>query len=47
MFYLHLLIGFISSMKYWRVVKKLVPILKGIIQVKFYSYEVFTKTKTK
>ena len=38
-FYLHLLIGLISSMKYWRVAKKLVPIFRGnpksYFQVKF------------
>ena len=36
MFYLHLLVGLISSKKYCRVVKNLVPILKGVIQVKCY-----------
>ena len=39
MFYLHFLIEFISSKKFWRAVKKLEP--------KFYSYEIFTKIQTK
>ena len=37
----------ISSKKYWRVAKKLVAILKEVIQVKFYFYEILTKIQTK
>ena len=47
MFYLHFLIGLISSKKYCRVAKNLVPVFKGIIQVKFYFYEIFTKIQMK
>ena len=32
-FYLHLLIGLITSKIYWRIAKNLVPILKRVIQV--------------
>ena len=35
MFYLHLLVELINSKKYWKVPEKLVPVLKGVIQVKF------------
>ena len=38
MYYLPLLIGLISSNKYWRLTKNLVPVLKGVIQVKFYLF---------
>ena len=31
MFHLHLLIGLISSKKFWRLAKNLVPILKAVI----------------
>ena len=44
---LHLLARLISSTKYWRVVKKLVPFLKEELQVKFYFYEKLTETKKK
>ena len=44
---LHLLIGLISSKTYWRKAKKIVPALKRVIQVTFYSYEIFTKIQTK
>ena len=47
MFYLHFLIGLISSKKYCRVAKNLVPVFKGIIQVKLYFYEIFTKIQMK
>ena len=40
MFYLHLLIDVISSKEYWRLAKNLVLVLKGVIQVKFYFYEI-------
>lgn len=40
MFYLRLVIGLISSRKYWRVEK-------GVIQVKLYFYEILTKIQTK
>ena len=46
MFYLHLLIRLISSKKYWRVGKNFVAILKEVIQVKFYFYEILTKIQT-
>ena len=46
MFYWHFLIGSISSKKYWRVGENLVSVLKGVIQVKFYVYEI-TKIQTK
>ena len=46
-FYLHLLIGLISSENYWRVKETSVPVLKGVIQVKFYFYEILTKTQSK
>ena len=41
MVYLHLLIGLISSTKHWRVAKFLKLVLKGVVQVKFYFYEIF------
>ena len=47
MFYLHLLIGLISSKKYWRETKNLVPALNEVIPVKFYFYEILTKIQTK
>ena len=47
MFYLHLLFGLISSKKYWRAAKNLVPVLKWVIQVKFYFYKILTKIQTK
>ena len=47
MFYLLLLIGLICSKKYWRVAKISVLVLKVIIQVKFYFYEILTKIQTK
>ena len=47
MFYLHLLIGLISSNKYWRVAKKLVLLLKVVIQIKIYFYETLLKIQTK
>ena len=47
MFYVHLLIGLINSRKYCREAKSLVPILKRVIQVKFYFYEILTKFQTK
>ena len=47
MFYLHLLIGLISSIKYWRVAKKLVLLLKVVIQIKIYFFETLLKTQTK
>ena len=47
MFYLHLLIRLISSKKHWRVAKNLVPVLTGVIQVKFYFYEILVKIQTK
>ena len=47
MFYLHLLIGLINPKKHWSVAKKLLPVLKGIIQVKFCFYEILTKIQTK
>ena len=46
-FYLHLLIGLITSKIYWRIAKNLVPILKRVIQVKLYFFEIFTKIQTK
>ena len=47
MFYLHLLIGLISYNKYWRVEKKLVLLLKVVIQIKIYFYETLLKIQTK
>ena len=47
MFGLHLLIGLISFKKYWRVTKKVVPVLKEIIQVKFYFHKIITKIQSK
>ena len=47
MFYLHLLIGLISSKRYWRVAKTLVPVFKRVIQVKFCFYEIFMKIQSK
>ena len=46
MFHLHLLIVLISPKKYWRVAKHLVPVLKGVVQEKFYFYEILTKIQT-
>ena len=46
MCYLHLLFGLISSKKYWRVAKHLVPFLKGTIQVKLYFQETLIKIQT-
>ena len=46
-FYLHLLIGLITSKIYWRIAKNLVPILKRVIQVKLYFFEIFTEMQTK
>ena len=42
-----LVVGLISSEKYWRVATNLVPVLKRVIQVKFYFYEILTKIQTK
>ena len=42
-----LVVGLISSKKYWRVATNLVPVLKRVIQVKFYFYEILTKIQTK
>ena len=47
MCYLHLLIGLISSKKYWRVAKHLVSLLKGTIQVKLYFQETLIEIQTK
>ena len=47
LFYLCFFNGLISFKKYWRVAKNLVPVLKGVIQLKFYLYEIFTKIQTK
>ena len=47
MFYLHLLIGLTGSNKFWRAAKHLVPVLKGVMQVKFYFYEILKKSKWK
>ena len=47
MFYLHLLIGLISSEKYWGVAKYLVHDLKEVTEVKFYFYEILTKIQRK
>ena len=48
MFYLHLIIiGLISSKKYWRIAKNWVPVLNDVIQVKFYFYEILIKIQTK
>ena len=46
-FYLHLLIGLITSKIYWTIAKNLVAILKHVIQVKFYFFEILTKMQTK
>lgn len=37
----------INSKKYWRVAQNLPPVLKRVIQVKFYFYEILTKIQTK
>ena len=42
-----LLIGLFSSEKYWRVAKHLVFILKEVIQVTFYFYEILMKIQRK
>ena len=42
-----LLIGLFSSEKYWRVAKYLVFILKEVIQVTFYFYEILMKIQRK
>ena len=47
MFYWHFSIGLISSRKYWSVAKSLVPVLKMVIQVKFYFHEFLTKIQKK
>ena len=47
MFYWHFSIGLISSRKYWSVAKSLVPVLKRVIQVKFYFHEILRKIKKK
>ena len=47
MFHLHLLIGLTSCKKRWRVAKHLVPVLKEVIQAKFYFYEILIKIQTK
>ena len=47
MCYLHLLIRLISSNKYQRLAKHLVPPLKGTIQVKLYFQETLIKIQTK
>ena len=47
MFYLHVLIGLISSKKYWRVAKFLVPVLEGVIQIKSYFYDILKEIQTK
>ena len=47
MFYLQLLIGLISSKKDWTVAKNLLPILIGVIQVKFHFHEILTNIETK
>ena len=44
---LKFIIGLISSKKYWRVVKNLVHVLKGVIQIRFYFYKILTKIQTK
>ena len=36
MFYLHLLIGLISSKKLWKAARKLVPVLQEGITIKFF-----------
>ena len=40
-------VGLISSKKYRRVAKKLAPVLKGVIPIKFSFYEILTKIQTK
>ena len=47
MFYIHLLIGLISSKKYCRAAKNLVLALKVIIKVKLIFYEILTKIQKK
>ena len=37
----------INSNKYWKVPKNLPLVLKRVIQVKFYFYEILTKIQTK
>ena len=46
MFYLHLLIGFMSIEKQGNAVKKLVPVLK-VITVTFSLHKILTKISTK
>ena len=46
-FILHLLIGLISSKEYWRKAKKLMTVLKGVIQITVYFYEILTQIQTK
>ena len=45
-FILHLLIGLISSKEYWRKAKKLMTVLKAVIQITVYFYEIH-KSKQK
>ena len=40
-------VGLISSNKYQKVAKKLAPVLKGVIPIKFSFYEILTKIQTK
>ena len=47
MLYLHLLVGLITSKKYWILAKNLVPFLKRVIRVKFYLYEILPTIQTK
>ena len=46
-FILHLLIGLIISKEYWRKAKKLMTVLKGVIQITVYFYEILTQIQTK
>ena len=46
MSYLRFLMGLISYKKNWGVAKNLVPVLKRVIQVKFYFFEILTKIHT-
>ena len=45
MFYLHLLIGLISSKKYLMVAKMLVPVLKRVIPANFFHIKSLQKSK--
>ena len=47
MFYLDLLIGLISSKKYWSVAINSVPTLNGVNQEKLSFYEILSKIQTK